>query len=98
MKAWPILAIILLPLSAAGAQIADTPLDDAPSGDVPLTSSTTSPQNSPDPGRDVAEDPTSLTGRGGKAIHADRTFQETIGTQIYTPIGTSIGTQMGVPH
>ena len=57
------------------------------------------PAEAPDPGRPVPYDREGLSSRGGaNPTGSDKTFAERIGTPIYSPIGTSIGTQLGVHH
>jgi hypothetical protein len=38
-----------------------------------------------------------LSSRGGQALQSQRTFQETIGSRIFTPIGTSMYTPVQQP-
>ena len=96
MKRALALALVMLPVASHAQSAADPEAAAAPAfRDDPQPDE--QPQDA-DPGRETNDDPTSLTGRGGPALRANRTFQGAMGTQIYTPIGTSIGTRMGVPH
>jgi len=88
------LPLILLALTTpAAAQLPDDPYATA----AETGTSARSIRDDPDPGREQANDPASLAGRGGTAIR-QRTFQVTIGTPIRTEIRTEIGTRIGVPR
>lgn len=91
-------SLLLAAVAIAAAPAAAQQANGAELTEPQVTDSTRSVRDAPDPGRELPNDPTSLTGRGGTTIRTDRTFQATIGTPIGTEIRTEIGTRIGVPH
>ena len=86
--------LLILAASLSGAARAQdvTPPQPLPvAGEHPVTP--------PDEGRSVADDREGLSSRGGAdPTDSDKTFAETIGTPIYTAIGTPISEQLGTHH